>query len=88
MRLLRAPGRYPIPRGWPAEGGYGQLPIGLPTHCPPRQASVSVQASPSSQLVPSLALSWLQPPSGEQASAVQGLPSSQSFESAAGGVQA
>src|SRR5436190_421864 len=47
-----------------------------PRHLPLRHESAGVQASPSSQEVPSVAATWLQPRSASQESSVHGLPSS------------
>jgi hypothetical protein len=48
-----------------------------PVHDPARHWSAVVQALPSLQVVPSFAMACVQPSVGEQASTVQGLPSSQ-----------
>ena len=52
-----------------------QLGAGPPTHVPPEQVSLVVQALPSSQ--DAVLLTWTQPLTGSQESSVHGLPSSQ-----------
>jgi hypothetical protein len=51
--------------------------ISSPTHSPASQASPVVHSLPSLQAVPSVPGIWVQPAVGEQASTVQGSPSSQ-----------
>src|SRR5207248_843747 len=54
-----------------------QLGAGPATQAAARQVSSPLQAFPSEQEVPSATGAWVHPATGSQASAVQGLPSSQ-----------